>query len=175
MNIVLTGFMGVGKTAIGKKLSERLNMKYVDTDVMIKQNTGMTIPKIFKKFGEDHFRELETKAVKCVGMLDNFVISTGGGVVLREENMQELERNGVVVCLLASVEVILKRTSKTKNRPLLSGYEDAKKRIEELLEYRKPFYEKADFIVDTSELDTNTVVQKIIDFIKDRKDIKRQK
>ena len=129
MNVILTGFMGVGKTAIGKKLSEKLNMQYVDTDIMIKQDTGITIPKIFKKFGEEYFRELETKAVKCVGMLDNFVISTGGGVVLREENMKELEKNGVVVCLLASVEVILKRTSKTKNRPLLSGHEDAKKEL----------------------------------------------
>ena len=167
MNIVLTGFMGTGKTAIGKKLAQKLHMQYIDTDTMIEQDTEMSISKIFKKFGEERFRELETKAVKCVEMLNDFVISTGGGVVLKEENMEALEKNGIVVCLSASVDVILKRTSKTKDRPLLLGYNDDKKRIKKLLEYRKPFYKRARFIVDTSVIDTDTVVQKIIGFVRE--------
>lgn len=166
MNIVLTGFMGTGKTAVGKKLAKELGMQYVDTDVMIEEDTGMSISKIFKKFGEVRFRDLETKTVKCVARLDNFVISTGGGVVLKEENIDELEQNGVIICLSASPEVILERTSQNKKRPLLAEVEDAKKKIEELLEYRRLFYKRADLTIDTSELDTHTIVRKIIDFVK---------
>ena len=166
MNIVLTGFMGTGKTAVGKKLAKELKMQYVDTDAMIEEDTGMSISKIFKKFGESGFRDLETKVVKCVGMLDNFVIATGGGVVLREENMEELERHGVVICLSASAKVIFARTSENKSRPLLAEAEDAKKKIRELLQSRQSFYQRADFSIDTSELDTDSIVAKIIDFVK---------
>jgi shikimate kinase len=168
LNIVLTGFMGTGKTAVGEKLAKELKMQYVDTDKMIEEDTGTTISKIFKKFGEDHFRDLETQAVKCVAMLDNFVIATGGGAVLREENMVELERNGVVICLSATPEVIYRRTAKNKKRPLLAEVQDAKKKIEEMLLARKPFYERAAFSIDTSEVDTDTIVDSIADFVKNR-------
>ena len=102
MNIVLTGMMGTGKTVVGKKLAQKLNMKYISTDEIIEKDAGMSIPKIFKRKGEPYFRNVETKAVKCVALLDNFVIDTGGGVVQRSENMEELERNGVIICLTAS-------------------------------------------------------------------------
>jgi len=169
MNIILTGFMGTGKTAVGKKLAKELHMEYIDTDTMIEEGTQMSIPRIFKKWGEASFRDLETKAIKCLGVLDNFVIATGGGVVLKEENMKELEKKGVIICLRASVDVILKRTSKNKKRPLLEDSYDARKKIEDLLEYREPFYKRADFTVDTSNLNTNDIVKEIIEFIEKKR------
>ena len=168
MNIVLTGMMGTGKTAVGKRLAQKLNMKYIGTDEIIEKDVGMSIPKIFKKRGEPYFRDVETKAVKCVAMLDNFVIDTGGGVVQKSENMEELERNGVVICLTASPEVILKRTSKTNYRPLLD-VDNPKSEIRKLLEKRKRFYKRCSKMIDTSNKGTEEVVDDIIKFISERK------
>jgi len=168
MNIVLTGMMGTGKTVIGKKLAQKLNMKYISTDEVIEKDVGMPIPKIFKKRGEPYFRDVETKAVKCVAMLDNFVIDTGGGVVQRGENMEELERNGAIICLTASPEVILKRTSKTNYRPLLN-VDDPVSEIKGLLEKRKQFYKRCSRMIDTSNKGIEEVVNEIIEFISERK------
>jgi len=164
MNIVLTGFMGTGKSKIGKRLAKRLGMSYLDTDELIEEREKDSVPAIFKKKGEEYFRRLETKVVKEVALLDNYVISTGGGVVLREGNIRLLKKNAFIVCLFASPEVILKRTKGDDNRPLL-GVNNQKKRIEELLALRKPYYEKADFSVDTSALDSEGVVEEIIEFL----------
>jgi len=164
MNIVLTGFMGTGKSKIGKRLAKKLGMSYLDTDELIEEGEKDSISAIFKKRGEEYFRRLETKVVKEVALLDNFVISTGGGVVLREGNIRLLKKNAFIVCLFASPEVILKRTKGNDNRPLL-GVNNQKKRIEELLALRKPYYEKADFSVDTSALDSEGVVEEIIEFL----------
>ncbi|MBA7498515.1 MAG: AAA family ATPase [Clostridia bacterium] len=172
MNIVLTGFMGTGKSKIGKRLAERLGMSYLDTDELIEEREKDSVPAIFKKRGEEYFRRLETKVVKEVALLDNFVISTGGGVVLREGNIRLLKKNALIVCLFASPEVILKRTKGDDNRPLL-GVNNQKKRIEELLALRKPYYEKADFRVDTSALDSEGVVEEIIEFL-EKEEISRR-
>ena len=167
MNIVLTGMMGTGKTAIGKKLAQKLNMKYIGTDEMIEKDVGMSIPKIFKRKGEPYFRDVETKAVKCVAMLDNYVIDTGGGVVQRSENMEELERNGVIICLTASPEAILRRTSKTNYRPLLN-VDNPVSEIRKLLEKRKQFYKRCSRMIDTSNMGTEEVVDEIIKFLSER-------
>lgn len=164
MNIVLTGFMGTGKSGIGKRLAKKLGMSYLDTDELIEEREKDSISAIFKKKGEEYFRRLETEVVKEVALLDNFVISTGGGVVLREGNIRLLKQNAFIVCLFASPEVILKRTKGDDNRPLL-GVNNQKKRIEELLALRKPYYEKADFSVDTSALNSEGVVEEIIEFL----------
>jgi len=162
MNIVLTGFMGTGKSGIGKRLAKKLGMSYLDTDELIEEREKDSISAIFKKRGEEYFRRLETKVVKEVALLDNFVISTGGGVVLKEGNIRLLKKNAFIVCLFASPEVILKRTEGNENRPLLE-VNNQKKRIEELLALRKPYYEKADASVDTSALDSEGVVGEIIE------------
>ncbi len=164
MNIVLTGFMGTGKSGIGKRLATELGMSCLDTDELIEEREKDSISAIFKKKGEEYFRRLETKVVKEVALLDNLVISTGGGVVLREGNIRLLKKNAFIVCLFASPEVILKRTKGDDNRPLL-GVNNQKKRIEELLALRKSYYEKADFMVDTSALDSEGVVEEIIEFL----------
>jgi len=156
--------MGTGKSKIGRRLAKKLGMSYLDTDELIEKREKDSISAIFKKRGEEYFRRLETKVVKEVALLDNFVISTGGGVVLREGNIRLLKKNAFIVCLFASPEVILKRTEGNENRPLLE-VNNQKKRIEELLTLRKPHYEKADFSVDTSVLDSEGVVEEIIEFL----------
>ncbi len=168
MNIVLTGMMGTGKTAVGKKLAQKLNMKYIDTDGMIEKDAGISIPKIFKQKGEPYFRDVETKAVKCVALLDNFVIDTGGGVVQRSENMEELERNGMIICLTAFPEAILERTSKMNYRPLLN-VDDPVSEINRLLKERERFYKRCSRMIDTSNKGIEEVVDEIIKFVSEKK------
>ncbi len=174
MNIVLTGFMGTGKSKIGERLATELRMGYLDTDELIEKREKKSISAIFKKRGEEYFRRLETKVVKEVALLDNSVISTGGGAVLRGENMRMLKKNAFIVCLFASPEVILKRTKGDDNRPLL-GVNNQKKRIEKLLAIRKPYYEKADFSVDTSTLSSEEVVGKIVKSLEKKKSISQSR
>ena len=169
MNIVLTGFMGTGKSKIGKRLAAELRMGYLDTDELIEKREKDSISAIFRKRGEEYFRCMETKVVKEVALLDNSIISTGGGAVLREENMRMLKKNAFIVCLFASPEVILKRTKGSEERPLLE-VDNQKKRIEELLAIRRPYYEKADLKIDTSTLDSKKVVVEIVKFL-ERKSI----
>ena len=165
-NIVLTGFMGAGKNVIGKKLAQELGLKFVNTDDIIEKKEGITISEIFEKFGEKHFRKLEKKVVKKVAQGKDQVISTGGGVVLDQENISNLRKNGVIICLWASPEMIRERTEKEIHRPLLERV-NREKRIKELLDSRKPFYEKsADYIVDTSHLSVKEVVEKILKYLR---------
>ena len=165
MNIILTGFMGTGKTLVGKELAKGLKMSYLDTDKLIEKREKAKICRIFQEKGEDYFRRLETKIIKEVSSLDRCVISTGGGAILKKENLAALKRKGVIICLSANPKVILKRTSKSQNRPLLKS-KDPKSRVLGLLSQRRSFYEKADFEVDTSELATSEVVERIVDFLR---------
>ncbi|MBE0477728.1 3-dehydroquinate synthase [Candidatus Aerophobetes bacterium] len=170
MNIALLGFMGTGKTAVAKELARHLGMKYIDTDEMIEKREKLSIPEIFARFGEDYFRKLETEVVKELSEFNNFVISTGGGVPLRRENINALKSKGYLVCLEASPEVILGRTKNYEGeRPLLAGFIDKKKRIQELLEKRRLFYNQADFIIDTSHLSVEDVVEKVIKSLPEEK------
>jgi len=165
-NIVLTGFMGTGKTAVGRELSRLLNMKLIDVDTEIEKSQGITINEIFKSFGELRFREIETGMIKKVTENKNIIISTGGGAVLKEENMDALRKNGVIVCLMATPETILKRTSDDSNRPLLQ-VEDPFRKIKELLDFRMPFYKKSDIILDTEGKTPLQIAEEIIERIKD--------
>jgi shikimate kinase len=165
MNIVLIGFMACGKTAVGKVLAIKLNMKYIDVDSTIEKNAGRTIADIFKQNGENIFRDLETKAVKCVALLDHFVISVGGGAVMRTENVHELRSNGKLVYLSASPEAILRRIGDARTRPLLAKEPDKLKKIKELLAHREPFYKECDFHVDTTLLNVEQVADKIVEWI----------
>ena len=162
-NIALIGFMGTGKTAVGKALAEKLGKQFTEVDALIEQRAGKTIPEIFQQDGEIAFRELEIEATGDVAEKENTVIACGGGVVLNQINIDRLRRKSVIVYLTASLEVILKRTSPdTDERPLLVA-EDKTARVAGLLKFRKPFYERAaDITVDTSTLDVREVVGKII-------------
>ena len=151
-NLVLTGFMGTGKTSIGKLLAEKLGRCFVDLDQKIEQDTGMTVPQIFEKYGEKYFRELEKNAVKEVAARKNLVIATGGGTVKDEENIRLLKNSGVMVCLTTEPEEIFRRTERRGERPVLdSGDEDRLNTIKKLLAERQKFYAQADYTVDTTE------------------------
>ena len=153
--------MGTGKTSVGKRLSSQLRMPYIDTDAVIEQDCRRVISDIFEEDGEHVFRQLESEAVKKVSNYDNHIISTGGGVVLRETNVSKLKENGVVFCLTATPEEIFKRVGHHTHRPLLQT-PDAMDTIRTMLSERKPYYEKADYMIHT----TGRTFDEIISHIK---------
>lgn len=161
-NIVLTGFMGTGKTEVGRILSRKLGCVLVDADTEIEKEQKMTIAEIFKRYGEPKFRDIEADVIRRLSMMENTIISTGGGAVLRQENMDNLRKNGVIVCLTASPETILKRTSSNNDRPLLQ-VENPLQKIKELLEFRRPYYEEADIMIDTEGKTPLEVAEEIIE------------
>ena len=146
-NIVLIGLMGAGKTTVGKRLSALLGMAFTDCDENIERSFGK-ISDLFLK-GEQHFRDLESRIVKSLSMLDNIIISTGGGVVLRPENMEALRKKGVVFYLKRPVKDIIK-TVDLADRPLVR---DNPEKLYKILEEREPLYMKySDHIVDASDV-----------------------
>ncbi|WP_176233792.1 SelB domain-containing protein [Candidatus Hakubella thermalkaliphila] len=147
-NIVLTGFIGTGKSEVSKELSRVLGWKAIDIDAEIEKSQRMKITGIFKQFGEQGFRDIETEMIKNLSKTKNVIISTGGGAVLRQENMDALRENGVIICLTAAPETILKRTSNNNDRPLLH-VESTLKKIRDLLAFGMTYYAKADIIIDT--------------------------
>ncbi|MBF0505727.1 MAG: shikimate kinase [Nitrospirae bacterium] len=166
-NIVLTGFMGTGKTAVGKILARRLGLVLVDVDAEIERERKTTITEIFRQCGEAGFRDIESAAIEKLSAMKNAVLSTGGGAVLRADNMDALRKNGVIICLAASPETILRRTGACKNRPLLQ-VDNPLQKIKELYEFRKPYYEKADIIIHTDDMSPAQVAEKIIKAMKNR-------
>ncbi len=164
-NIVLTGFMGTGKTEVGRELSNILGWKLVDVDDEIVKSKGMSINELFSAFGEPAFRDIETEAIKKMSVYKSVIISTGGGAVLRQENMDVLRKNGIIVCLTASPEIILERTGNSDERPLLRA-ENPLEKIRELLDFRKPFYEKADIVIETENRTPRQIAGDIIERIK---------
>jgi len=123
-NIILVGFMGTGKTVVGKIVAEKLKMQFIDTDKIIEEKEKDRIPRIFQVKGEEYFREVEEKVVEEVSKKENCVISAGGGAIIREKNFNNLKRNGIIICLEAEPSIILLRTSKTEDRPLLLKNKD---------------------------------------------------
>ena len=160
-NIVLVGFMGTGKSAAGKKLAEKLHRDFLELDDMIEKKEGMSITDIFEKKGEPYFRMVEKEVVKEASHRKNIVISAGGGSIVDEENFKNLKHSGKIICLKASPDTILKRTQGLKTRPLLN-IPDPKKKIEELLKKREPYYNKADFSVNTDNISIERVIEEIL-------------
>lgn len=164
-NIALVGFMGAGKTVVGKALSRQLGMIFIDSDDAIVEKEHRAISDIFAKDGEPYFRKVEKEVIKEISQRDGLIIACGGGVVLDKENMSNLKRNGLVVYLQATAEVIFERTKSYAHRPLLN-VEDPQREIVKILEQRLPFYSQADYAVDTSDLTIEEVVNKILEIIK---------
>ena len=165
-SIILIGFMGTGKTVVGKKLAERLRMKFVDIDELIEKQSGMSISQMFERFGESHFRKRESKIVSELSEQNSLVIAAGGGAVLDSRNMTNLKKMGSVIHLYARPDVILDRTKQEHHRPLLETM-DRERQIQQLLNERRPFYAGADCEIDTSDLDIEGVVEKIVNSVRE--------
>ncbi len=165
MNIYLVGFMGTGKTAVGKQLSIKLNRRFIDLDSLIEIRQGRTIREIFSEQGEGYFRVLEKQILTEISKTDDLVVSCGGGIVLDADNINIMKDTGLMVCLSCRPDVILARTEGYRHRPLLN-VDDPEKKIRELLSVRAPFYAQAHYTIDTSDLDIPEVIGKILEYIR---------
>ncbi|HKX17969.1 MAG TPA: 3-dehydroquinate synthase, partial [bacterium] len=165
-NVVLIGFMGTGKSAVGRRIAERLGRQFVDTDAIIEARAGRPIARIFAEDGEPAFRGLESVAVAEAGASRGAVIATGGGVPLRPENMRHLRRHGVIVALTASPRAILARVGGGADRPVLGG--DPESAIHRLLAERDAAYRDADLVVDTSDVSADEAADRVLEFVRAR-------
>ncbi|MFV0338734.1 MAG: shikimate kinase [Chthoniobacterales bacterium] len=162
-NIVLIGFMGSGKSSVGRKLANLTGHRFIDTDKLIINRMGQPITAIFKNHGEAYFRKLETEELAKLVGLAGIVLATGGGVPTREENCEILHKIGPVAWLDADPEKVFERVSRNKRRPLLQT-ENPRKTFDELLQKRLSFYEKAsDFRIDSSKLKHHQVARHVLD------------
>ncbi len=161
MNILLTGFMGAGKTTVGKKLAKRLGYFFIDTDREIEKEQGCSITEIFKYGGEECFRDLETDILQKLQTKQNLVIATGGGMVLRNENRSLMQSLGTRVFLKVELQELMHRLKKDKKRPLLQKSKP-EEHILEMLQQRKSIYEEAECIIDTTYLSPHQMVTEII-------------
>ena len=166
-NVILTGFMGTGKTSLGKMLATKLGRPFFDIDKKIEDEAHLSIPKIFERFGEEHFRELERVAVKELSERRGLVISTGGGTIKDAENLRLLKNSGVMICLTTEPEEIFNRTARRGERPVLDGGGDERlATIKKLLAERQKFYERADYTVDTTEWSPIQIVDDICRYLR---------
>nr|MCS5613413.1 AAA family ATPase [Candidatus Poribacteria bacterium] len=161
LNIVLIGFMGTGKTSVGQRISEKLQMPMVDTDTIVETDNQMIIGEIFDRYGEGYFRSLENAAVHKASKYTNHIISTGGGVVLRIENLNLLQENGLLFCLRATPEEIFKRIKDESHRPLLKDPNPPNK-IRHLLRKRQTQYQRIEHQIETTDLSIEEVTNQII-------------
>lgn len=163
-NIILIGYMGCGKTTVGKALAESLSYQFKDTDQLLEQKASDTINHIFAAHGEEYFRDLETELLKELQpTLKQTILSTGGGLPLREQNVKLLKAMGYIVYLKASKETTLQRLSEDRSRPLLQG-EDMEQRIESMLAYRTPIYTQ---VADRIVLTDDKTIEEIVRLIRD--------
>ena len=161
-NIFLIGFMGVGKSTIAKLLAKELQAELVEMDETIEAEAGMSINEIFEKFGEQHFRDLETALIERVSKKGGVVVSCGGGAVLRPENVEMMKQSGKIIFLSATPETIYERVKNSTNRPLLNGNMNVEY-IKGLMERRREAYENAaDVIISTDGKWKSEIVKEIL-------------
>jgi shikimate kinase len=164
-NIIITGFMGTGKSVVAKELARKLKMEFIDMDRIVEEHHGMSISDIFARYGERYFRAQENKLVKKLFQKENMVIATGGGTLLFSDNARILSQRGQIICLYADSQTIYNRVKRKNNRPLLKG-ENVLSEINRLLEKRKKIYDNIKWKIDTTNLTTREVVDKIINHLK---------
>ena len=165
-NVVLVGFMGAGKSSIGRILAKRLGRCFVETDDMITAKEGRPIPEIFVERGEAHFRALEDEAVRLLTLKRGDVIATGGGLPCRDGRLEALRAIGTVVWLSGEFATLYERALRGGDRPMLSG--KTREQAEALYETRKPFYSKADLAVDTTVLNPDQVAVEVMKALRTR-------
>lgn len=161
LNLALIGFMGTGKTTVGRLVADILNFGFVDTDEQIQNKTGRTIADIFARDGEAKFRALEHDTVLELSILKHTVISTGGGLPTNPENLAQLKSYALVVCLWSSPEKIWERVRHQTHRPLLHD-PDPQQKIRDLLAAREPYYKQADVLINTDIRAVREVAQQVV-------------
>lgn len=166
-NLYLTGFMGTGKSAVGRRVSHHLGMQFLDSDHTIEASEGLAIPKIFELHGESYFRELERKFIFGGHPDHGLVVSCGGGLIMQPGLLEKMKSMGLVIALYASPETILERVSGDTNRPLLQ-VPDPKARILELLEVRNPIYREVGLGIITDGRAIHEVADHVIRLYVDR-------
>ncbi len=164
-NIVITGFMGTGKSVAAKELARKLKMEFIDMDKIIEERQGMSIADIFSRYGENYFRQQENKLVKELSKEENKVIATGGGTLLSLDNARILGLRGQIICLYADSQTIYNRVKRKNNRPLLKE-ENLLSEINRLLEERKKIYDNIKWKIDTTNLNIQEVTDKTITLLK---------
>ena len=163
-NIVFIGYRGAGKSVVSRIIAEKLHLESIGMDARIEEKMGMTIPELVAKHGWNKFRDIESEVVKEIAGKDNRVIDTGGGVILREKNTENLKKNGIIFWLKATKDTIVKRIKDGSERPALSQDKTFLEEVEEILEERTPKYlAAADYIVDTENRGIEAVADEIID------------
>lgn len=165
-NVVLTGFMGTGKSTVGKLLARRLGYRFSDLDALIVEQAGISINEIFERYGEQRFRELETEAIRSLGGVSGRVVATGGGAVIAPRNRVLLREAGLVVNLTASLEVILCRLNGDQERPLLKS-NNTPEALAALMAARENAYADADLRIDTAGKSVEDVVTEIATFVRE--------
>lgn len=165
-NLVLVGFMGAGKSTIGKMLADALSWRFIDLDHVIEAQAGQTISGIFSTSGEALFRQMESAALRMLQLQDSCVIATGGGIVGRAENWVTMRQLGVTIYLQASWETLAARLAGCTNRPL-ARQEQGVERVRALYDSRLPLYRQADIVVDTDQGDPSEVAVEIIRQLKE--------
>ena len=163
--LYLTGFMGSGKSTVGNILAEQLGVQGADTDRLIEEQAKMSISEIFETYGEEHFRDLETAVLKELPV-QNILIITGGGMILRPENRQWMKENGIAIYLKCEMDEIKRRLQHDNSRPLLSG--ERIREIQTIFDSRKDLYEEADIIVDTTGKEPAVIAREIVECLKNR-------
>jgi len=168
MKLVLIGFMGVGKTSVGKKLAKKLDFKFIDTDYEIEKLENKTISQIFEDYGEEYFRTLETRVLKNSLKEKNIIISTGGGIITNKENYEILKNEKNVIFLDASVETIISHLyNEINKRPLLKNSKNLSDKIEELLSIRYEKYkEVSDILIKVDNKNIDEVISQILVYIR---------
>ncbi|MGA9778171.1 MAG: shikimate kinase [Limisphaerales bacterium] len=161
VNLALIGFMGTGKSSVGRLVADQLHFDYLDTDELIQSRTGRTIADIFKKDGEPAFRKLEQQLVFELAARKRMVISTGGGLPANPVNLASLKSHALIVCLWASPEKIWERVRNQTHRPLLCD-PNPRLKIRELLAAREPFYRQADVLINTDLRSAREVAQQVV-------------
>lgn len=160
VNLALIGFMGTGKTSVGKLVADLLQLEFLDTDELIQTRTGRTISDIFAKDGEPAFRAWERQVVAELATRHNTLISTGGGLPTNPDNLAQLKQHSLVVCLWSSPEKIWDRVRHQSHRPLLHDADPLQK-IRDLLAVREPFYKQADVLMNTDIRNVREVAQQV--------------
>jgi shikimate kinase len=160
-NLYLVGFMGVGKSAFGRKVARELGLRFIDSDRQIESEQGKKIPEIFAEKGESHFRNLERQFIENGHPEMGCVVSCGGGLVVEPGMKELLKQKGVVICLFASAESIIERTSRNKKRPLLN-VDDPAAKVRELLKEREPIYMDSGACISTEDRTISEVVRHMI-------------